>query len=63
MIGGSGTYPTASALGMETSSHGHGGSITEDFVSHFPGLLRSDSSVLQLAARSLEYEADHWYLS
>lgn len=33
MIGGSGTYATASALGMETSSHGHGGSITEDFVS------------------------------
>lgn len=32
MIGGSGTYPS-SALGMETSSHGHGGSITEDFVS------------------------------
>lgn len=32
MIGGSGTYTTASSLGMETSSHGHGGSISEDFV-------------------------------
>jgi hypothetical protein len=30
MIGGGGHYPQA--LGMETSSHGHGGSITEDFV-------------------------------
>jgi hypothetical protein len=31
MIGGSGHYPQT--LGMETSSHGHGGSIREDFVS------------------------------
>jgi hypothetical protein len=30
MIGGGGQYQS---LGMETSSHGHGGSITEDFVS------------------------------
>jgi hypothetical protein len=29
MIGGGGQYQS---LGMETSSHGHGGSITEDFV-------------------------------
>jgi hypothetical protein len=28
--GGGGQYQS---LGMETSSHGHGGSITEDFVS------------------------------
>ena len=34
MIGGGGQYQS---LGMETSSHGHGGSITEDFVS--PNLL------------------------
>jgi hypothetical protein len=32
MIGGGGQYQS---LGMETSSHGHGGSITEDFVSVF----------------------------
>lgn len=31
MIGGGGQYQS---LGMETSSHGHGGSISEDFVSH-----------------------------
>jgi hypothetical protein len=30
MIGGGGQYQS---LGMETSSHGHGGSISEDFVS------------------------------
>jgi hypothetical protein len=30
--GGGGQYQS---LGMETSSHGHGGSITEDFVSLF----------------------------
>ena len=33
MIGGNGGQ--YQSLGMETSSHGHGGSITEDFVSLF----------------------------
>jgi hypothetical protein len=38
MIGGGGQYQS---LGMETSSHGHGGSITEDFVSLPPPYLLS----------------------
>jgi hypothetical protein len=36
--GGGGQYQS---LGMETSSHGHGGSITEDFVSLPPLYLLS----------------------
>ena len=36
MIGGNGGQ--YQSLGMETSSHGHGGSITEDFVSLSPAL-------------------------
>jgi len=57
MIGGGGQYQS---LGMETSSHGHGGSITEDFVS--PNLLlgSGDDTVAGLMSSMPSQKA--WYL-